>query len=77
MVRVSISFSRSAVVGSDMAEGIEAAANGGKWGGLGGGAAVGGCCGGGADEDDERRVADNRLSRASGPRVAGPWLRSS
>jgi hypothetical protein len=68
VVRVSISFARSTVVGSNMAEGIDAAANGGERAMLGGGA---------ADEDEERRVADTRLSRASGPRVAGPWLRSS
>jgi hypothetical protein len=77
VVRVSIIFARSAVVGSDMAEGIDTTANGGERGGLGGGAALGGCCGGGEDEDKERRVADTRLSRASGPRVADPWLRSS
>jgi hypothetical protein len=41
MVRVSIIFARSAVVGADMAEGIDTAANGGERGGLGGGAAVG------------------------------------
>jgi hypothetical protein len=41
MVRVSIIFARSAVVGADMAEGIDVAANGGERGGLGGGASVG------------------------------------
>jgi hypothetical protein len=67
VVRVSISFTRSAVVGSDMAEGIDAAANGGERAVRGGGA---------VDEDELRLVADTRLSRASGPRVADPWLRS-
>jgi hypothetical protein len=41
VVRVSIIFARSTVVGSDVAEGINAAANGDERGGLGGGAAVG------------------------------------
>jgi hypothetical protein len=77
VVRVSISFARLAVVSSDMVEGIDAAANGGERSGLGGGATVGGCCGDEADEDEEHRIADIRLSRASGPRVDGPWLRSS
>jgi hypothetical protein len=68
VVRVSISFVRLAVVGSDMAEGIDATTDGGErveW------------VGGTADGDEERLVADTRLSRASGPRVAGPRLRSS
>jgi hypothetical protein len=77
VVRVSIILARSAVVGSDMAEVIDAADDGGERGGLGGSAAVVRCCGGGADEDEERRVVDTRLSRTSGPRVDGPWLRSS
>jgi hypothetical protein len=68
VVRVSISFARSAVVGSDMAEGIDATADGGEraeW------------VGGTADGDEECLVAKTRLSRALGPRVAGPRLRSS
>ena len=68
VVRVSISFTRSAMVGSDMAEGIDAAADGGEraeW------------VGGTTDGDEERLVADTRMSRAPGPRVAGPRLRSS
>jgi hypothetical protein len=68
VVRVSISFARSAVVGSDMAEGIDATVDGGEraeW------------VGGTADGDEEHLVTDTRLSRASGPRVAGPRLRSS
>jgi hypothetical protein len=68
VVRVSISFTRSAVVGSVMAEGIDVAANGGERAGW---------VGGTADGDEERLVADTRLSRVSGPRVAGPRLRSS
>lgn len=64
-------------LGPPLVEVIDVAANGGKLGGLGGGVAVGRCCGGGADEDEVRRVADTRLSRTSGPWVAGPWLWSS
>jgi hypothetical protein len=51
-----------------MAEGIDAAADGGeltKW------------VGGTADGAEERLVADTRFSRASGPRVAGTRLRGS
>jgi hypothetical protein len=68
VVRVSISFARSAVVSSDMAAGIDAVANGGERAGR---------VGGTEDGDEELLVADTRLSRASGPRVAGPRLRSS
>jgi hypothetical protein len=68
MVRVSISLARSAVVGSDMDEGIDAMANGGERAGW---------VGGTADGDEECLVADTKLSRASGLRVAGPRLRSS
>jgi hypothetical protein len=51
-----------------MAEGLNAAADGGEraeW------------VGGTADGDEDRMVADTRLSRATRPRVAGPKLRSS
>ena len=65
------------MVGSAMADVTEAEADGGERGGLGGGVEVEGCCGNGAEEDEERLEADTRLSRASRPRVAGPWLRSS
>ena len=65
------------MVGSAMADVTEAAADGGERGGLDGGVEVGGCCGNGAEEDEERLEADTRLSRASRPRVAGPWLRNS
>ncbi|KAG8065119.1 hypothetical protein GUJ93_ZPchr0004g40457 [Zizania palustris] len=68
MVRVSIRRVRSAVVGSDMADWGDAAANRGVWGGLFGGAAVEDCCGG-ANEDEECWESDTRLSRASGPRM--------
>ena len=54
------------MVGSAMAEVIEAAADGGERCGLGGGAEVEGCCGGGAEEDEERLEPDTRLSKASG-----------
>jgi hypothetical protein len=68
MVKVSISFTRSAVDGAVMAEGLDAAADGGEraeW------------VGNTVEGDEERLVADTRLSRAPGPRVAGPRLRSS
>jgi hypothetical protein len=68
VVKVSISFARSAVDGADMVEGLDAAADGGEraeW------------VGGTTDGDEERLVTDTRLSRAPGPRVAGPRLRSS
>jgi hypothetical protein len=72
VAKVSIIMARSAVVGSDMAKGIDVVADGGERGGLSGGTVVGGCCGGGAVEDEEHRVSDTRLSRMSRLRVAGP-----
>jgi hypothetical protein len=77
VVRDSIILARSAVVGSDMAEVTEAAANGGDGGGLGKDAEAMVGCGGGAEDDKERLEPDTRLSRASNPRIAGPRLRSS
>jgi hypothetical protein len=29
------------------------------------------------EDEEDRRLADTKLSRASAPSVAGPWLRSS
>jgi hypothetical protein len=54
--------------------GLERAAAG---GGLGFAAAGGVDDGAAAEEDKDRLDRDTRLSRASSPRVAGPWLRSS
>jgi hypothetical protein len=52
------------------------AADGGEWPAAGGGEAA---AGSGAEDraDEDRRNRDTRLSRASGPQEAGPWLRSS
>ena len=68
-VRASIILAKSAVVGSDMAEETEAAADGGDGGGRGGGCSV--------EEAEERLEPDTKLSRASVPKTAGPRLRSS
>jgi len=46
-------------------------------GGLGFAAASCVVDGAAAAEGEDRRDRDTRLSRTSGPRVAGPWLRSS
>jgi hypothetical protein len=76
VVKFSIILARSAVVRSAMAEVTNTAADGGVFGGLGGGVEIAGWCDA-AEDDEERLEADTRLSRTSGLRVDGPWLRSS
>lgn len=76
VVKASINLARSAVVGSSMVDVTEAAADGDEKGGLGGGTEVEGFCGGDAEEDEECLESDTRLSRALGPSVARPRLRS-
>ena len=84
--RPAISLARSALDGSTMRVGgaaagdeVGAAAGGGVAGADGAGIAAraGAAVGGSAEREEEDRDRDTRLSRASGPRVAGPRLRSS
>jgi hypothetical protein len=79
-VRVSISLAKSALDGSAMVD-VNDAAEDGEGGGLWSGAVdcvvVAAAAEGVVAEVEDGRDRDTRLSRTSGPRVAGPWLRSS
>lgn len=64
-----MSLASSALVGSAMGEGMEAAEDDGDAGGVVAG-------GGGAGMEEDLLESDTRLSRTLVPKVGGPWLLS-